>query len=117
MKAYLAADEAAAKEQTCSLWSVDTAGNLTDMGLRWKAEEGTIKLVQNDTAYLLREDSVVTKLNLLTGGTETTDLELPGKVSCLIPQALHGWLRAEIDGVGECRLNPDTGEYRTMPVS
>ena len=117
MKAYLAADEAAAKEQTCSLWAVDTAGNLTDMGLHWKAEEGTIKLVQNDTAYLLREDGVVTKLNLLTGVTETTDFELPGKVSCLIPEALHGWLRAEIDGVGECRLNPDTGEYRTMPVS
>lgn len=117
LKAYLAADEAAAKEQTCSLWAVDTAGNLTDLGLHWKAEDGTVKLVQNDTAYLLREDGVVTKLNLLTGGTETTDLELPGKVSCLIPEALHGWLRAEIDGVGECRLNPDTGEYRTMPVS
>lgn len=78
LRAWLAADEEAQKEQTKNLCLLDTAGGMTDTDMTWGGNAGNVQLVHNGAAYVLNESGLVTKFDLTAGTAQTRQLDLQG---------------------------------------
>lgn len=93
LRAWLAADEEAQKEQTKNLCLLDTAGSMTDTDMTWGGDAGNVQLVHNGAAYVLNESGLVTKFDLTAGTAQTRQLDLQGVSYGVVEGArLDGWI-------------------------